>query len=111
MKAITKPKTARKMRGGGRVELHIHIHGLESLTMWTVDDMMEVAAKSGNTKNGKPYTREDAAIDAYLFNEAEKRNESPITIAMEVMRQYEAKKNLGKINTENGQPKKETWQL
>jgi hypothetical protein len=74
---------------------------------WTVEQITEEAAKTGKT-----LTREEAAIWAFCWNESEKTGESPIAIFMKYANEYKAKKNLGKINTDNGSmPKKETWQL
>ena len=72
----------------------------------TADKVMEMARKSG-----KPITQEQAAIQAYCFNEAAKRKTSPITVMMELQAREEAVKNLGRIDTNNGSPKKPSWQL
>ena len=73
---------------------------------WTIEQVMDEAKQ-----NGISYTREQAAFYVFCFNEAEKRNESPITVILEYLNQAKAKENLGKINTDNNSVKKETWQL
>jgi len=73
---------------------------------WTVDQMMEMARKDGT-----PMTQEQAAIQAYCFNEAARRKTSPITIMMELQARDSAEKNLGRPDTGNGSPKKPSWQL
>jgi len=75
--------------------------------MWTVEQMLEIAAQ-----NGRTLTREQAAFDAYCFNEAEKTNASPISIAMKAIEESKARQNLGKANSDSGlMPKKRSWQL
>jgi len=73
--------------------------------MWTVEQIMEIAAK-----NGRTLSKEQAAFNAYCFNEAERTGGSPVTIGMKIMEEIKARENLGKVNTDNA-PKKETWQL
>jgi hypothetical protein len=73
----------------------------------TVEQIMESFAKQG-----KPLTRERAAVMAHCFNEAEKRGTNPITVFMEIERHHEAERNLGRINAGDGStPKKPGWQL
>jgi len=72
----------------------------------TVDQVMEYAQK-----NGKTLTPEMAALQVYCFNEAVKKGISPITLMTEILNRETAINNLGMINTNNGSPKKPSWQL
>jgi hypothetical protein len=73
---------------------------------WTMEQMMEMARK-----NGKTITPENAALQAYCFNEAARRKTSPLTIMMELQARDTAEKNLGRTDTGNGSPKKPSWKL
>jgi hypothetical protein len=62
-------------------------------------------------KEGKTITPEQAALIAFCFNEAAKRGVSPLTLMAEITDQGNARNNLGRIDTNNGTPKKPSWQL
>ena len=62
------------------------------------------------------YTDERAAFMAYCFNEGEKRGVPPTVIAMEIMREYDLRQNLGSVQQANNSggiapPSKPSWQL
>jgi len=71
----------------------------------------EAIKKEMALKNGKALTQEQAALQAYCFNEAAKRKISPITLMTELLDSEKAKRNLGRIDINNGSPKKPSWQL
>ena len=75
---------------------------------WTIEQMLELAKK-----NKIPLTREQAATQAYCFNEAAKRKTSPIAVLLELQKHQNALDNIGKPGTTNNKltPNKPSWQL
>jgi hypothetical protein len=76
-----------------------------------IEEIMKMCAAQG-----KPVTREKAAVFRFCFQEGIKRGESPIAILMEIMEKYNLTQNLGNTRQADNPggiapPSKPSWQL